>query len=54
LYLTNPELIKAGEIFGKDIYAYEIDDISGHIDIDGPIDFEMAEFVYEKYRGKYI
>lgn len=54
LYLTQPSLIRAGEIFGKNMYPYEIDNISGYIDIDTPLEFEMAEFLYNKNKENYI
>lgn len=53
LYLTSPELIKRGEIFGNDIYPMEVEDIGGYIDIDEPEEFAVAEIVYNKFKQNY-
>jgi N-acylneuraminate cytidylyltransferase len=53
LYLTSPELIRRGEIFGNDIYPMEVNDIGGYIDIDEPDEFEVAEIVYNKFKQNY-
>ena len=43
-------MIKYRNIVGKTPSFYKLDDFEA-VDVDNPIDFEFAEFLYRKYRS---
>lgn len=51
VYLTKTELIKKGDLFGQDSRAYIMPG-ERSVDINKPVDFEMAEFWFKKQHGE--
>ena len=51
IYLTKTSLIMKGDLFGKDSRAYIMPE-ERSVDINKPVDFEMAEFWIKKQRGE--
>lgn len=49
IYLSKPELINRGEIFGKKIQTLKCEDLYASGDIDTLFDFELAELIFNKY-----
>ena len=49
MYLSKPEIIIRGKIFGKKIQTLECENIYAIGDIDTLFDFELAELLYNKY-----
>ena len=47
--ISKENMIKHRNVVGKKALFYKLDDFEA-IDIDNPIDFEFAEFIYKKYR----
>ena len=47
--ISKENMIKHRNVVGKKPLFYKLDDFEA-IDIDNPIDFEFAEFIYKKYR----
>lgn len=47
---TKEKMIENKNYVGKKPYIYIIDELEG-VDVDYPIDFEFAEFIYKKQRG---
>ena len=48
--ISKENMIKYRNIVGKKPLFYKLDDFEA-VDIDNPIDFEFAEFLYKKYRS---
>tara|TARA_R110000796_G_scaffold183229_2_gene299657 strand:+ start:2271 stop:2936 length:666 start_codon:yes stop_codon:yes gene_type:complete len=48
--ISKDNMIKYRNIVGKKPLFYKLDDFEA-VDIDNPIDFEFAEFLYKKYRS---
>ena len=48
--ISKDNMIKYRNIVGKKTLFYKLDDFEA-VDIDNPIDFEFAEFLYKKYRS---
>ena len=48
--ISKVDMIKHRNIVGKKPLFYKLDDFEA-VDIDNPIDFEFAEFLYKKYRS---
>lgn len=48
--VTRENMIKNRNFVGKNPYIYMIDEIEG-VDVDYPLDFEFAEFLYKKLRS---
>ena len=44
-------LLKAKNVITDRCYFYEVDDLQS-IEIDTPLDFEIAEFLYKKIRNE--
>ncbi|MFH1662278.1 MAG: NAD(P)-dependent oxidoreductase [Candidatus Falkowbacteria bacterium] len=53
IYLTKTDLIMQGDLFGKDSRAYVMPE-KRSIDINKPIDFEIAEFFINKINNKIL
>lgn len=49
IYITRPENVIAGDLFGKKIHTVETEELFGITDIDTLLDFEVCEFLYKKY-----
>ncbi len=49
IYITRPEKVLAGDLFGKKIQTVETEELFGMADIDTLLDFELCEFLYKKY-----
>lgn len=49
IYLTKPNKVMNGELFGQKIKAVVTDELFSLADIDEEIDFFLTEFLYEKY-----
>ncbi len=47
--ISKKDMIKYRNIVGKKPLFYKVDDFEA-VDVDNPIDFEFAEFLYNKYR----
>ena len=50
--ISKKDMIKYRNIVGKKPLFYKLDDFEA-VDIDNPIDFEFAEFIYKKYRKEF-
>tara|TARA_R100001509_G_scaffold147631_1_gene105050 strand:+ start:501 stop:1166 length:666 start_codon:yes stop_codon:yes gene_type:complete len=48
--ISKDDMIKYRNVVGKKPLFYKLDDFEA-VDIDNPIDFEFAEFLYKKYRS---
>lgn len=48
--IERENMIKCKNVVGKKPYIWGIDDIEA-TDIDNPIDFEFAEYIYKNYKG---
>ena len=48
--ISKENMIKYRNIVGKKPLFYKVDDFEA-VDVDNPIDFEFAEFLYKKYRS---
>lgn len=49
IYISKPDLILEGDIFGERIKTVEVNDLKLLIDIDYTEEFEIAEFLYNRY-----
>jgi len=53
-YVSRASLVlKEGKLFGRKILALEVDPLYALGDIDTELDFQVAEFVFEKYRDHF-
>ena len=50
--ISKKDMIKYRNIVGEKPLFYKLDDFEA-VDIDNPIDFEFAEFIYKKYRKEF-
>ena len=48
--ISKEKMIKLGNVVGENPNFYKVDQIEG-VDVDTPLDFEFAEFMYKKYRN---
>ena len=48
--ISKKDMIKYRNVVGKKPLFYKVDDFEA-VDVDNPIDFEFAEFLYKKYRS---
>lgn len=54
LYISRCDMvIGEADLFGKNIKPFIVDHWSGYIDIDEPYEFEIAEFLHNKYKTEF-
>jgi N-acylneuraminate cytidylyltransferase len=54
VYVSRADMVLAGgNLFGKRTGALVVDPLYARADIDTELDFEIAEFLFEKYRSRF-
>lgn len=54
VYVTKASVAAEGDVFGKTIFPFEVGEPFAVADIDTQLDFEIAEFVFQRYRDQFV